>query len=207
MSIFNLGKKKPEEIKPISHSEMMVKFRICDQKFGEYIRKYEALSNKHLTEATKRKMSGRDNSDEVQRVAMFQARINAAEKRRWILSNMMENYEISLFEKEFLSTLGDMASLFQSTAVDVDDVESVSKELQKANERFAINQAIIGSTIQKIDSTLLNFDSSSGSDVVNNVAKQIDDAINRQISDAKLNPVESTPEDVARAVIDSLHIE
>lgn len=207
MSLFKKKAVVEAPRKAVSIEEMKVRFRACDKKFTEYIKKYQSLAEKHVENATRLKMKGLDARDEIKRIALFQARIRAADKRRFILSTMLENYQTMEFEKEFLKTLSEMSSLFGNTDLDVGDLEATAKEVMDANTRIAVAQEKITARMEDLDSALTAADALSGDVSLHSVEAQIDAIINRTISDAAFAAVEQTPEAIARAVSEKIRLQ
>lgn len=215
--MFGRKKKKVEapvavEKPTVSISEMKVKFKLFDNKVKEYIKRQQAIADKHIQRATELKLRGLDATDAIKRVAFFQAKIRVAEKRRYMLEMQIENYETMEFEKEFLSTIGDMVGVLGSIDIDPAEIEAVAKNVMSANMKLASQQENMNAKMDEIDAAFSSIDALSGSDSLEGVERSINSIIDQTISDAKFSTggtdgAELSADDIARSVINKLKVE
>lgn len=210
MPLFKRNKKvEPvvEEKKVPTVTEMKVKYKIFDSKVKEYVKRQQTIADKHIQRATELKLKGLDASSEIRRIAFFQGKMRAAEKRRAILEMQLENYEAMEFDKEFLNTIGEMTTLLGSFEMDAAEVEAVTKNIMEANLKLATAQENMNSKMDEIDSAFASIDSLSGADSLQGVENSINALIDKTISDAALSASETSPEEIARSVSNQLKIE
>ena len=201
-------KKKKEEVKPLpTLAEMKVKYKLFDSKVKEYSKNQQALADKHLQKATALRLKGLDASEEIKRVAFYQAKKRAAESRRDLLEMNLENYQAMEFDRQFLSTINDMAMLLGAVDIDSKDIENVAESIMQTNVKLASSQEKLSEKMNEIDAAFTSLDSLSGADSLKDVEESINAIIDRTISDASLSPEDVTVDDIAKSVSEKLKVE
>lgn len=206
-------KKKEEPVqekKEISVSEMKIKYKMFDAKVKDYIKKHQAIVDKHIQKATEMKLKGLDASTEIRRIASFQAKINTAERRRAMLEMQVENYETMQIDKEFLNTISDMVSMLSAFDVDSSEIEAVSKNVMDANLKLAAQQEMLNTKMEEINGAFDSMDALSGMDGYENAENSINAIIDQTISDARFSNAAAeapTAQEIARSVSDKLKVE
>lgn len=210
MALFKRAKKAApvvEEKKTPTITEMKVKYKLFDGKVKEYIKKQQTIVDRHIQRATELKLKGLDASTEIKRIAFFQSKMRAAEKRRAILEMQLENYEAMEFDKEFLGTISEMTSFLGAFEMDAAEIEAVTKNIMDANLKLATAQESMNSKMDELDSAFASIDALSGADSLQGVENSINALIDKTISDAAFSAAETSPEEIARSVSNKLKIE
>ena len=210
--MFNIFKKKPAptpevEKKPVSMTEIKVKYKMFDNQVKTYIQRQQSLADKHIQKATALKLKGLDATEEIKRIAFFQAKMQAADRRRSLMERQIETYEATQFEKEFIKTLGDMASFLGTFDLNMDEIEEVSKGIMEANMKIAAAEEKMNGKMEEMDTALSAIDASGSSDSLKSVEDSINAIIDKTISDAAFSAEETNAEDIARTVSGKLKVE
>ena len=210
--MFNIFKKKPAptpevEKKPVSMTEIKVKYKMFDNQVKTYIQRQQSLADKHIQKATALKLKGLDATEEIKRIAFFQAKMQAADRRRSLMERQIETYEATQFEKEFIKTLGDMASFLGTIDLNMDEIEEVSKGIMEANMKIAAAEEKMNGKMEEMDTALSAIDASGSSDSLKSVEDSINAIIDKTISDAAFSAEETNAEDIARTVSGKLKVE
>ena len=207
------NKKKVEPVqekKEISVSEMKIKYKLFDAKVKDYIKKHQAIVDKHIQRATELKLKGLDASSEIRTITVFQSKINTAEKRRAMLELQVEQYETMQFDKEFLNTISDMVEVLASFDVDSNEIDAVSKSVIDTNLKLAQQQEKLNTKMDEINSAFDSMDSLSGMDGYENAEKSINAIIDQVISDARLSneaTSDVSAQEIAQSISDKLKVE
>lgn len=208
MKLFNFKKKEPvvEEKKPVSITQMKIKYGMFSKKADEIIKKHNAMIAKKLETATEKKMKGFNATAEIKAIARYQSQIAFYEKRKYMLESLIDSVEEAELQKEFLHALGDMVSIFSAASVDMDEFSKINDQIVEETLKLGDQQRVLDGKMDELDAAIDSYDNINGSDL-SNVESSINAIIDRTIQDAQLSTGSASAQEVARSVKSKLNIE
>lgn len=212
MGIFDkfFKKNKKAEVavqpKPVSITEMKIKYNMFSNKVNGYLNKYQSLVDKKIKQATALKLKGLNASVEIKEIARLQSKMIGLERRKSIFERQIDNYEEIEMQKEFLAALKDMTGILSGATIDTEEISKVNDDIIDQTLRMTEQQRQIEHRMDELDAALDSFDALSGTQF-NDVETNINSLIERTIQDAQLSTDGASAEEIANAVIGKLKIE
>ena len=197
---------QPVEKKPISITEMKVKYNVFSSKVDGYIGKYKSLIDKKIKQATALKLKGMNASMEIKEIARLQSKIVGLERRKSIFERQIDNVEEIEMQREFLAAMKDMTGILSGASLDAEEIASVNDEIINQTLRMTEQQRQIEGKMDELDAALDSFDALGGAQF-SEVESSIDALIERTIQDAQLSADGASADQIARSVIHKLKIE
>ena len=197
---------QPVEKKPISITEMKVKYNVFSSKVDGSIGKYKSLIDKKIKQATALKLKGMNASMEIKEIARLQSKIVGLERRKSIFERQIDNVEEIEMQREFLAAMKDMTGILSGASLDAEEIASVNDEIINQTLRMTEQQRQIEGKMDELDAALDSFDALGGAQF-SEVESSIDALIERTIQDAQLSADGASADQIARSVIHKLKIE
>lgn len=204
MTFKNIFKKEEPkvEIKPVSLTEMKIKFGMFSKKTDEFIKKYEGLAEKKSTKAAELKKKGLDASLYIKDIARYKSKILGYERRRALIERQLDNMEETNMQIEFMKVLADMANMMGNSALNTEEYSKYNDDIIKKTLELGEQQRKMESQMEELDAAMDSYDALSASDF-SKEEENINAIIDRCLADAELDE-NATAETIGKRVASSI---